>query len=59
MIGRTGSNRSAEWYDQGRCMIRLALRSPEMARQRWQRLLDTDGLRGHYDHKTGEWISYH
>jgi hypothetical protein len=46
------------WYDQGRCMIRLALRSPEMARQRWQRLLDTDGYRGEHDPQTGEWTSW-
>ena len=42
------------WHDQGRRMIRLALRSPEKARRRWQRLLDTDGYRGEYDEATGE-----
>jgi hypothetical protein len=46
------------WYDQGRRMIRLALRSPATAEQRWQRLLDTDGLRGKYDEATGEWVSF-
>jgi hypothetical protein len=45
------------WYDQGRRMIRLALRSPKTAEKRWNRLLDTDGLRGRYDEKTGQWIS--
>jgi hypothetical protein len=38
-------------------MIKLALRSPGTAEKRWQRLLDTDGLRGRYDEKTGQWIS--
>jgi hypothetical protein len=46
------------WHDQGRCMIRLALRSPAVADQRWQRLLATDGYRGEYDEKTGEWTSW-
>ena len=47
------------WYDRGRRMIKLALRSPETARRRWQRLLDTDGYRGEYDEQTGEWKSNH
>jgi len=46
------------WYDRGQRMIKLALRSPEKARQRWNRLLETDGYRGEYDPKTGQWISY-
>lgn len=46
------------WRDQGRRMMRLALRSPETARKRWNRLLDTDGYRGEYDAKTGEWKSW-
>jgi hypothetical protein len=46
------------WRDQGRRMIKLALRSPATARKRWQRLLDTDGLRGEYDEATGEWKSW-
>ena len=46
------------WYDRGRRMIRLALRSPATAEKRWQRLLDTDGYRGEYDSKTGEWKSW-
>jgi hypothetical protein len=41
------------WYDRGRRMIKLALRSPQTAGKRWQRLLDTDGLRGQY--LDGEW----
>ena len=45
------------WRDDGRRMLKLALRSPERARKRWTRLLETDGNRGHYDEKTGEWIS--
>lgn len=45
------------WHDQGRRMVKLALRSPGTARKRWQRLLDTDGYRGEYDEKTGQWIS--
>jgi hypothetical protein len=45
------------WYDRGRRMIKLALRSPATAEKRWQRLLDTDGYRGEYDAQTGQWIS--
>jgi hypothetical protein len=40
-------------------MLRLALRSPKTAAKRWNRLLETDGLRGEYDGKTGQWISYY
>ena len=47
------------WYDQGRRMIKLALRSPGTAEKRWNRLLETDGLRGEYDTTTGEWVSWH
>jgi len=43
------------WYDQGKRMIKFALHSPKEARRRWQRLLDTDGLRGDYHPHTGEW----
>lgn len=43
------------WYDQGRRMIRLALRSPKSAEHRWQRLLDTDGFRGDHHPETNEW----
>ncbi len=46
------------WQDDGRRMLRFALRSPEKARQRWNRLLETDGLRGEYDPKTGQWNSF-
>ena len=46
------------WYDQGKRVIRLALCSPEAARKRWQRLLDTDDYRGEYDEKTGQWNSW-
>jgi len=46
------------WRDHGRRMLRLALRSPEKARQRWNRLLETDGCRGEYDPKTGQWLSW-
>jgi hypothetical protein len=43
------------WYDQGKRMIKFALRSPEKAERRWNRLLETDGLRGDYHPQTGEW----
>jgi len=33
------------WGDGGRCMIALALRSPETARRRWEWLMETDGQR--------------
>jgi hypothetical protein len=47
------------WRDGGGRMLRLALRSPEKARQRWNRLLETDGLRGEYNETTGQWVSWH
>ena len=43
------------WNDDGRRMIKLALRSPQAAEKRWHRLLDTDGERGEW--KDGQWIS--
>ena len=46
------------WHDDGGRMLRLALRSPETAEKRWQRLLDTDGLRGEYNETTGQWVSW-
>lgn len=46
------------WQDDGGRMLCLALRSPAKARQRWNRLLETDGLRGEYDPKTGQWNSF-
>ena len=46
------------WNDRGRRMIRLALRSPKTANKRWTDLLGTDGNRGRWDEKTGEWISW-
>lgn len=46
------------WRDDGRRMLKFALRSPEKARYRWHRLLETDGYRGHYDEQTGQWISF-
>ena len=46
------------WNDDGRRMIRLALRSPKTAEKRWNRLLETDGYRGEYDRKTGQWHSW-
>ena len=39
------------WNDDGRRMLRLALRNPALALKRWTRLLDTDG--GRYDPRTG------
>lgn len=38
------------WRDDGRRMLRLALRQPALARRRWTRLLETDG--GRYDPAT-------
>ena len=46
------------WRDDGRRMLRLALRSPKTAEKRWNRLLETDGLRGEYDEQTGQWNPY-
>jgi hypothetical protein len=45
------------WRDDGRRMVKLAMRSPKTAEKRWQRLLDTDGYRGEYNEKTGQWVS--
>ena len=42
------------WRDDGRRMLRLALRNPALASKRWARLLETDGAR--YDPKTGTFI---
>jgi len=47
------------WRDDGKRMLRLALRSPRTAAKRWQRLMDTDGYRGEYDAQTGEWVLAH
>jgi hypothetical protein len=41
------------WSDEGRRMIKLALRSPQTAEKRWNRLLETDGHRGEW--KDGQW----
>jgi len=46
------------WADNGKRMIALALRSPEKAKRRWQKLMDTDGLRGEWNLKTGQWRSW-
>lgn len=46
------------WNDDGQRMLQLALRSPEKARKRWLRLLETDGHRGEWNQQTGEWISW-
>jgi len=46
------------WNDHGRCIIQQALHSPAVVRQRWQRMLDTDGYRGERDPQTGEWKSW-
>jgi len=45
------------WNDDGKRMIKLALRAPKIAQKWWQHLLDTDGQRGYLDPKTGDWIS--
>jgi len=36
------------WSDDGQALLALALRSPEAARQQWEVLFRTDGLRGDY-----------
>jgi hypothetical protein len=46
------------WEDEGEAMIELALAAPENARFVWNKLLDTDGCRGSYNQKTGEWVSW-
>ncbi len=46
------------WDDDGKIMIELALACPKRARLIWNKLLETDGCRGSYNPKTGEWISW-
>lgn len=46
------------WNDRGEAMIVQAQQTPERASFVWQELLETDGGRGSYDEKTGEWISW-
>ena len=46
------------WEDEGQAMIALALEHPKHAQWTWQKLLDTDGCRGSYHPKTGEWVSW-
>ena len=43
------------WSDDGAALLAFALRSPAKARWCFSRLMDTDGLRGDYHPKTGEW----
>jgi hypothetical protein len=43
------------WRDQGREMIKLALRAPRKMQRQWDVLLRTDGLRGDYRPRTVEW----
>lgn len=42
------------WCDDGRRMLRLALKNPALAEHRWSRLLETDG--GRHDPKTDSFI---
>jgi hypothetical protein len=46
------------WTDEGEAMIELALIGPGRAYFTWRKLLDTDGCRGCYHPKTGEWVSW-
>ena len=43
------------WSDDGQALLAFARRAPAQARWCWTRLLDTDGLRGDYHPKTGQW----
>ena len=44
------------WEDDGEKMLQLALQEPYRARNRWRFLLDTDGNRGRWEDKTGDWL---
>jgi hypothetical protein len=46
------------WEDEGEAMVGLALLAPQRARYVWRKLLATDGCRGHWDEKTGQWVSW-
>lgn len=46
------------WSDEGETMIRLGSDAPKEAKFIWEKLLETDGCRGSYHQKTGEWNSW-
>jgi hypothetical protein len=43
------------WADDGQGMLDLALREPQVAHERWDVLLRTDGFRGDYHPRAREW----
>jgi hypothetical protein len=45
----------AGWRDDGRELLGLALRSPEVARRHWEILLRTEGLRGDIPPGSTDW----
>ena len=45
------------YFDDGAGLIALALSNRELAARRWQRLVDTDGLRGECS-RTGDWVDW-
>ena len=47
------------WEDEGNAMLVLALETPKLAFATWQNLLDTDGGRGYWNDKTGQWVSFY
>jgi hypothetical protein len=46
------------YLDDGEGLIALALSNRDLATRRWQHLLDTDGLRGEWSPRTGDWIEW-
>lgn len=46
------------WKDTGKKMLALAHRDPAAAKERWGYLLDTDGDRGRWNEKTGDWVPF-
>lgn len=51
--------RACGWEDEGNAMLVWGLEAPKEAAVQWQDLLDTDGGRGRWDKKTGQWVSYY
>jgi len=43
------------WSDDGQALLAFALRAPKTARQQWEILMRTDGLRGDYPSRRTEW----
>jgi hypothetical protein len=43
------------WQDDGQAMLALAIIDAPRVKRRWEWLLETDGERGQWNDKTGDW----